>query len=117
LRVAGSKAARLEALVRNPATPTIMRGGDSANVVPTEVVVELDGRLLPGYSPEDLIHELEAVAGPLASYEVLDEEPAVPQTPDLALFPMLSQIIKERDPTGTPFPMLLPGYTDARYFA
>ena len=30
---------------------------------------------------------------------------------------MLAEIIREREPAGTPFPMLLPGYTDARYFS
>ena len=44
-------------------------------------------------------------------------EPAVTAAPDLALYPMLAEIIREREPGGTPMPTLIPGYTDARHFA
>ena len=42
------------------------------------------------------------------------EEPAAPADPDLTLYPMLAEIIREREPGGTPMPTLVPGYTDAR---
>ena len=106
----------LDPLLHNMATPTVIRGGESSNVVPTAFEVDLDGRVLPGQTPRDLVQELEAMAGPLASFELIDEEPAANGEPDLALVPMLAEIIREREPNGTPFPMLLPGYTDARYF-
>jgi acetylornithine deacetylase/succinyl-diaminopimelate desuccinylase-like protein len=64
-----------------------------------------------------LISELETLAPRLARYELVREEPAPPATPDMALLPLLSDVLRERDPAGTPFPVLLPGYTDARHFA
>jgi acetylornithine deacetylase/succinyl-diaminopimelate desuccinylase-like protein len=106
----------LNPLLHNMATPTVVRGGESTNVVPTEFEVDLDGRVLPGQTPQDLVRELESMAGRLASFELVEEEPAATGEPDLALVPMLAEIIREREPNGTPFPMLLPGYTDARYF-
>jgi acetylornithine deacetylase/succinyl-diaminopimelate desuccinylase-like protein len=45
------------------------------------------------------------------------EEPAAPAEPDLTLVPMLESIVRERDPGATAFPLLLPGYTDARHFS
>jgi acetylornithine deacetylase/succinyl-diaminopimelate desuccinylase-like protein len=107
----------LDPLLHNMATPTVIRGGESTNVVPTEFEVDLDGRVLPGHTPHDLVRELQAMAGQLASFELVEEEPAAQADPDLTLLPMLAEIIREREPAGTPFPMLLPGYTDARYFS
>ncbi len=113
----GKDAASLDPLLHNTATPTVVRGGESTNVIPTEITVDLDGRLVPGQSPLDLLRELEALVPGVATYEVVREEPAVPTAPDLTLFPMLAEIIRERDPGSTPMPTLIPGYTDARHFA
>ena len=113
----GKDGASLDPLLHNTATATTVRGGLSTNVVPTEVAVEIDGRLLPGQTSADLVRELEALVPGAARYEVVREEPVVPATPDMRLFPMLADTLRERDPSGTPFPVLLPGYTDARYFA
>ena len=109
--------AALDPLLHNTVTPTVLRGGDSANVVPTEITVELDGRLLPGQTPRDLLRELEALVPRVGYFEVVHEEPAARAEPDLTLFPLLAGIIRQREPTGTPIPMLLPAYTDARYFS
>ena len=113
----GKDGAALDPLLHNMATPTVLRGGDSTNVIPTEVMVDLDGRVLPGQTPVDLVRELEALLPGLAEFEIVREEPAVRADPDLTLYPILAEIIQEREPAGTPFPMLLPGYTDARYFS
>lgn len=117
LLVLGKQAAPLDAILHNTATPTVIRGGESSNVIPTELSVELDGRVLPGYGPADLLRELEDLAGGLAEFELVDEEPPPPADADLALYPMLADIISRRDPGSIPIPALLPGYTDARYFA
>jgi acetylornithine deacetylase/succinyl-diaminopimelate desuccinylase-like protein len=115
LRVVGSSEAMLTPLLHNTATPTVVRGGNVSNVIPTEVSVDLDGRALPGTSPADLVAELEALAQDLATFELVDEEPAVTAQPDLSLLPLLADVVRERDPGSVPIPMLLPGYTDARY--
>ena len=107
----------LDPLLHNMATPTVIRGGESTNVIPTEFTVDLDGRVLPGQTPRDLVRELEALVPGAAQFEIVEEEPAAKADPDLTLMPMLMRIIKEKEPSGTPFPMLLPGYTDARYFS
>jgi acetylornithine deacetylase/succinyl-diaminopimelate desuccinylase-like protein len=107
----------LDPLLHNMATPTVIVGGESTNVVPTEFTVDLDGRVLPGQTPHDLVRELEALVPGVAQFEIVEEEPAATAVPDLTLMPMLTEIIKEKEPSGTPFPMLLPGYTDARYFS
>lgn len=115
LGLSGAAASELSPLLCNTATPTVVRGGNATNVIPTELSVDLDGRILPGMSPMELVAELEARGSDLATFELLSEEPAVPEHPDLSLVPQLAAVISERDPGCVPIPMLLPGYTDARY--
>ena len=57
----------------------------------------------------------EALARGLATFELVSEEPAVAIDPDLSLLPLLGDVVSERDPGCVPIPMLLPGYTDARF--
>ncbi len=113
----GKDADSLDPLLHNTATATGLRGGESGNVIPTEVTVDLDGRVLPGQSPQDLVRELERLAGDVAEFQLVREEPAARPEPDLTLYPMLAEIIRSRDPGGVPIPALVPGYTDARHFA
>jgi acetylornithine deacetylase/succinyl-diaminopimelate desuccinylase-like protein len=113
----GKDASSLDPLLHNTATATVIRGGESTNVIPTELTVDLDGRVLPGSRPQDLVRELETLMRGTAQFDVIREEPASRAEPDLRLFPMLARILQEHDPGGTPMPTLIPGYTDARHFA
>jgi len=54
----------LDAALHNTVNGTIISGGLKVNVIPSEVQVVLDGRLLPGSEPEDMLRELRAVVGP-----------------------------------------------------
>lgn len=117
LPLLGADGRRLEPLLRNTATPTVIDGGTATNVIPTEITVEIDGRVLPGLTPGTLLDELRALVGDLARFELASVEPAAPAEPDLGLFDLLAGVLREHDPDCLPIPMLLPGYTDARHVA
>jgi acetylornithine deacetylase/succinyl-diaminopimelate desuccinylase-like protein len=114
----GPLARLLGPILRNTASPTIVRGGDKINVIPAEITLELDGRLLPGQKPADLIRELSAAVGDDAEIEVLHYDP-IPNDGnlDLAMLPLLSDIVRRADPEGIPAPFLMSGGTDGRIFA
>ena len=112
----GPKMRPIEGLLRNTVNATIVRGGEKINVIPSEIELELDGRLLPGFTPEDLIGELQAVVGDDIELELIRHDPG-PAEPDLALFDMLAGVLRELDPEGVPMPLLQGGVTDARFFA
>jgi acetylornithine deacetylase/succinyl-diaminopimelate desuccinylase-like protein len=116
LRVLGESGRAFDPLLHNTLNATIVRAGDQVNVVPSEATVDLDGRLLPGFGPDALLAELRSLIGTQVELEVVRYE-AGPGEPDLTLFGLLSDVLRERDPHGTPVPMLLPGITDARIFA
>jgi acetylornithine deacetylase/succinyl-diaminopimelate desuccinylase-like protein len=117
LKLMGSEGATFDALLHNSATPTLFHRGESSNVLPTELMLDLDGRVLPGQTPADLVRELEGLAGDVATFNLIGAEPAAAADPDLTLYPLLSEIIRRRDPGGIPLPAVVPGYTDARCFA
>jgi acetylornithine deacetylase/succinyl-diaminopimelate desuccinylase-like protein len=84
-------------------------------VIPGEVTVRLDGRILPGLGEADLLRELRALAGDDVELEPIRFE-AGPPEPDFGLFDLLGGVLREADPQLTPVPMLLPAITDARHF-
>ncbi len=106
----------LNALLHNTVSPTIVRGGEKINVIPGEITLELDGRLLPGFSPDDMLQELRDLIGNEVVLEVTRFDPG-PGEPDMKYFDSLAEILRQADPEGTPIPILLSGVTDARYFA
>jgi acetylornithine deacetylase/succinyl-diaminopimelate desuccinylase-like protein len=116
LRLLGERGTSLEPMLRNTVNATIVRGGEKINVVPSEIEVELDGRALPGVSPEQLIAELHALVGQDIELELVRHDPG-PAEPDLGLFDTLAEVIHELDPEGIPVPLLQIGVTDGRFFS
>jgi acetylornithine deacetylase/succinyl-diaminopimelate desuccinylase-like protein len=112
-----SKGRAFDPLLHNTVNATIVRGGEKINVIPSEVTVELDGRLLPGYTPTDLIAELRRLVGDDdIEFDVIRHDPG-PYEPDMGLFGTLAGILREADPDGIPVPLLFPAITDARFFS
>jgi acetylornithine deacetylase/succinyl-diaminopimelate desuccinylase-like protein len=113
----GDRARMLDPLLHNTVSPTVLGCDDKFNVIPGEVVAVLDGRLLPGFSPDDLLAELRAtLAGLQVDLEVLRFD-AGPPEPDMSLYGTLADILERADPGSTATPLLMPGVSDARFFA
>jgi acetylornithine deacetylase/succinyl-diaminopimelate desuccinylase-like protein len=116
VRALGPRGRTLGRVIRNTVSPTIVRGGDKINVIPSDVELELDGRILPGQTPDDLIRELHELLGKGVHFEVVRHDPGPPEA-DLSFYEPLAQILRELDPGGIPVPMLQPGVTDARFLS
>lgn len=78
--------------------------------------MELDGRLLPGYKPDDMIAELHQILGRDVELEVLRYDPDLAE-PDMGLFDKLADILNQLDSASIPVPLLLSGTSDARFFS
>lgn len=116
LSVLGEPGESLEALFRNTANATSVRGGEKPNVIPNEVVLGLDGRILPGIPVETFVEELRAILGSDAEVDVRLHDPAPTET-DFGMFDLLGEILIGQEPTAVPLPLLLPGSTDARFLS
>jgi acetylornithine deacetylase/succinyl-diaminopimelate desuccinylase-like protein len=112
----GDRGKLFDPLLHNTASPTIVRGGHAANVIPGVVSLDLDCRLLPGLGADDVREELRALARVDMDLEVLRHDPG-PPSPDMALFDTLAEILRELDAAARPVPLLLPAVSDARFFA
>ena len=67
--------------------------------------MELDGRLLPGYRPEDMIAELHQIVGKDIAFDVMMHDPGASE-PDMGLFDTLAGILRKADPDAIPVPLL-----------
>lgn len=112
----GAEGRSFEPLLHNTVNATIVRGGTRLNVIPGAFEVELDGRLLPGQRPADLLAELRDVVGPDVDLTFDQFDPG-PSDADLSGFDTLAAVLREADPGGVPVPLVLTAVTDARFFS
>ncbi len=116
LKMLGERGSLFAPLVRNTVSPTMLKASDKANVIPAEVTLGMDGRLVPGAKPENMLQELHALLGEDLEIEVFKAEPG-PAAPDMGLFDTLGDVLREFDPQGIPLPYVMTGVTDARFFS
>jgi len=105
-----------EPMLHNTVNVTLLHGGEKNNVIPSEIVVTLDGRLLPGFNPDDMLAELHQLTGDEVKFTITSYD-AGPAEPDMGLFDTLATILHEAGPQGTALPMLMPAVTDGRFFS
>jgi acetylornithine deacetylase/succinyl-diaminopimelate desuccinylase-like protein len=116
LNLLGPLSRTLDPLLHNTVSATVVHASTKVNVIPSQVHVDLDGRLLPGFGPQDMLAEMGRILGPDVELEVVIYEPGPPE-PDMGLFDTLADILRRADPGGRPGPLLMSGVTDARHFA
>lgn len=116
LKILGEQGSLFSPLLHNTISPTMLKASDKTNVIPCEVTLGMDGRLVPGGKPEDMIRELHALLGEDVQFEVFKAEPG-PAAPDMGLFDTLGDILHGLDPAGIPLPYVMSGVTDARFLS
>lgn len=107
----------LEPLLHNTVNVTVIHGGEKTNVIPSEIVIEMDGRLLPGLGAEKIIDELHQLIGTDVELEILRYGGQGQTEPDMGFYDTLATILHEADPGSTPIPLLMPVTTDGRFFS
>ncbi len=105
-----------DAMLHNTVNATVVQGGEKINVIPGEIILKLDGRLLPGYTSDDMATELRPIIGDDIELELIRYDPGPPE-PDMGLFDTLAGILREADPDAIPIPLLLFATSDAKHFA
>lgn len=116
LKLLKGKGRFFEPLIHNTITPTIVKGGKKINVIPQEITLEFDGRILPGYGPDNLKKEIKTLLGKEVNMEITNFVKG-PNKLNMGLYKFLGDILKEKDNDGTPIPYFASGVTDARHFS
>ena len=109
---------RLDPMLHNTVSPTVVEGGGKVNVHPSEITLKMDGRTLPGVTAEEFVAEVEALVGDVdgVSFEVSSYTERDAGDMDMGLFDLLADAIEERNPDAVPVPFMLTGATDGRFF-
>ncbi len=112
----GPQGSMFDAMLHNTVNATVVQGGGKINVIPSEIILKLDGRLLPGYTFDNMVAELRPIIGEDAEVEIIRYDHPTPE-PDMGLFDTLAGILRKADPNAIPVPLLLTATTDAKHFA
>ncbi len=113
----GATGRMFDPLTHNTVNATIVQGGSAANVIPSEIVLTLDGRVLPGVTTAEFFDEIRAIIGDDGEVSAITDEPVVLDNPDMTHFDTLGAVLRDLDPTAAPIPYMTSGATDARYFS
>jgi acetylornithine deacetylase/succinyl-diaminopimelate desuccinylase-like protein len=104
----------LLATTRNTAVPTIIQGGHRINVIPSEVFVDMDGRILPGQDPEEFVAAVRDLIGDDVGVELTRGGSGLEADPESPLFHTIGAVMSDLDPGSVVVPYLVSGGTDAK---
>lgn len=107
------------AMLRTTVSPTVIKGGFRANVVPGDALATLDVRLLPGEDLGELLDRLRAlIADPAVDVvpaEADGREAAPPSRLDTAMYAALDRARQRAYPGSLTLPIMATGATDSAY--
>ncbi len=109
------------AMLRDTANPTGLKGGEKTNVVPPEITIRVDGRMLPGQSQERFVESVRKHISAVISLDDVDimVDQANPGTrissPD-EMIKRLQGHVAQEDPDIRLLPYLMTGLSDATHY-
>jgi acetylornithine deacetylase/succinyl-diaminopimelate desuccinylase-like protein len=108
----------LNALLHNTFVPTVVRGGNKSNVIPSECYCEIDCRMLPGNKPEDIVNIVKDLTEKFEGLQIEVIDSSIPsQSPlDHELYRLLDRAMRKYDPQAKLVPYMSTGASDSRYF-
>lgn len=98
--------------------PTLLHGSEARNVMPARAWVELDCRILPDTTPDDVLAAVASRLGEDVRHELTLPEETVPgsASPAVGVVPdAIAAVLAELDPGSALLPILCPGYTDSSF--
>ena len=108
----------LPSLLGMTLAPTRLEGSSARNVMPARATVDVDARLLPGQTQDDLERELRRALGDDLPYELAYPEPLSGGTIspiDSPLYDACASFLAEHDPEAVLLPSVSTGFVDS-YF-
>jgi acetylornithine deacetylase/succinyl-diaminopimelate desuccinylase-like protein len=105
----------LQSIVRNTAVPTGLKAGTKINVIPSRAEANVDARILPGQTQQDLAGEVRTVIGDGCTIEFVDSGKAQEVDPGDDLYRTIEAVLHRHESDAKVLPIMLSGATDARW--
>lgn len=102
-------------IIRNSVSATMLRAGSQINVIPSQAEASLDGRILPGWTPEMFRDELLQIFGSDVEIEFIAPSEPLEADPEGPMLETIKAVLAERDPGAPVVPVMLTGATDAKH--
>ncbi len=100
-------------------SPNVIGGGLKVNVIPDEVLVDVDARALPGQDRNDVdlyLRKTMAAAGDRIEIEAVADHPATSSSTDNPLWSAIGHAFDRHTGEANLLPTLMPVATDGRFF-
>jgi acetylornithine deacetylase/succinyl-diaminopimelate desuccinylase-like protein len=100
-------------------TPTMVHASDKINVIPSRASLKVDCRVPPGFGEDAARQSLEEVLGEQAAelqIEFTETVTGNASSIDTPLMTAIDRWIKANDPEADTVPVILPGFSDSRWF-
>jgi acetylornithine deacetylase/succinyl-diaminopimelate desuccinylase-like protein len=107
----------VDAMLRDTATPTVLKSGKKVNVMPGAGEAEVDVRTLPGTDQAAFLRGLQDVVGDGATVESVVTLPAIEWPADAEIIGYMRDALARADPDATAVPMMITPGTDAKALA
>jgi acetylornithine deacetylase/succinyl-diaminopimelate desuccinylase-like protein len=115
-RLPGDVAVRAHACTHSTFTPTLVAGGLKNNIVPDEVTIELDVRIIPGEAVADVERFVRSLLADLpVTVDVLFRTEPSHSPVTGGIWPSLERAVAMAHPGGRAAPTLFTGATDGRH--
>ena len=104
-------------MMRTTTAVTMANGSPAPNVLPQKATVNVNFRIMPGQTIEDVEAHIRKIAGPKAEIKMVSgKNPSKISPTDSRAFNAIREICKEMDPKAIVAPYLVMGGTDARNY-
>ncbi len=104
-------------MLKNTVSLTVMKAGYKTNVIPGEATAQLDCRILPGVTKDEVVSWVKkTIDEPSIEIGVLEWEQAEPSRLDTELYEAIKAVAKEEAPGVPVVPVLVPWFTDSHWF-
>ncbi len=104
-------------MMRTTTAVTMANGSPAPNVLPQKATVNVNFRIMPGQTIDDVEAHIRKIAGPKAEIKMVSgKNPSKISPTDSRAFNAIREICKEMDPKAIVAPYLVMGGTDARQY-
>ena len=101
------------ATLQNTSNPSMFSAGYKVNVIPSEAIAHIDGRVLPGFENE-FDETIRALVGDMVDIEYVSNDIAIETPFDSLTVDLMASVLRAEDPSARAVPYMISGGTDAK---